>query len=355
MQAARYQILIMYYIAVCTFGTILMQLYLALQVCFDSRTILRTDLLRKREKKSTFISMIGSSCQSLCGILNFKRHSSFRHSSGSVRMSGSGESTYLAPQGTLKVSTSSDQVPNGGGVVLSVDKLSHGFATGVVEEGGEVASLPSPHDTTFRVLFEDVSFEIHQGGTALVSGPSGVGKSTLLRILAGLTEAESGKISLNGTPQSSFPSMPVWRKQVRYVPQTKVDIPGSPNDLIARITSFRAWTTDIGGSTLTFRKLKSATGDLIKGWGMNTSLLNSEWNALSGGESQRMLVAISLASLATPAGGILLLDESTSALDVESKLKVEKSVKDYCAAFGVVAIWITHDPGQQDRMILNNS
>jgi len=64
------------------------------------------------------------------------------------------------------------------------------------------------------------------------------------------------------------------------------------------------------------------TRRLLRDWGMNTSLLDSEWTVLSGGESQRMLVAISLASLVEDS--VVLLDESTSALDFVTKLKVEK-------------------------------
>ena len=63
-----------------------------------------------------------------------------------------------------------------------------------------------------------------------------------------------------------------------------------------------------------------------------------------------MLVAISLASLVE--GSVVLLDESTSALDFDTKLKVEKSVGEYCTRLGAAAIWISHDPGQKDRMNL---
>jgi len=154
---------------------------------------------------------------------------------------------------------------------------------------------------------------------ALIMGPSGVGKSTLLRMIAGLKHSAAGKIKLYGNTQENCISMPFWRKTVRYVPQTKVDIPGTPNDLIMKITSFNTWKRENEVSGMpSYSDMKSATRKLARNWGMSINLLNSEWKVLSGGESQRMLIAISLSSLCK--GGVILLDESTSALDLNTKI-----------------------------------
>ena len=85
---------------------------------------------------------------------------------------------------------------------------------------------------------------------------------------------------------------------------------------------------------------------LIQEWGLDKFLLESEWKELSGGESQRMLLAIALASRPK----VMLLDESTSALDLKTKIKVEKSIETYCKRERMVAIWITHDEAQQKRL-----
>jgi ABC-type iron transport system FetAB ATPase subunit len=344
MQAARYQILIMYFIALCSFGTLLMEMYLTLRVCFDSRTILHTDLLKRRDKKPTFLLMMSSILQNICGAFTFKTRRSDRQSS---LAQASDELMHLAPKGRLSISTSSHAQKNGKAPVISVEKLSYGFETRNDEEGAE----PMGHgdaNSTFRILFENLSFDMFAGGTGLVSGPSGVGKSTLLRVLAGLTSADATKIALNGKTQESYTNVALWRKQVRYVPQTKVDIPGTPNDFMSMIVSFKSWKTNIGGETPSFSDMAKTTRELLRTWAMNPTILDSEWKILSGGESQRVLVALSLASL--PRGGVILLDESTSALDIETKLKVENSVEEYCAKNLIVAIWISHDPGQQDRM-----
>jgi ABC-type iron transport system FetAB ATPase subunit len=85
---------------------------------------------------------------------------------------------------------------------------------------------------------------------------------------------------------------------------------------------------------------------LIQKWGMESSFLDSEWKLLSGGEAQRVQVSIAIASRPR----VLLLDESTSALDLDSKTRVEDSVELAASEFGCSVLWITHDEVQVQRM-----
>jgi putative ABC transport system permease protein len=344
-QAARYQILIIYLIAACSFGTVLTQIFLVLRVCFDSRSILRTDRIRKRAKTPSVIELIRTWCDSFVRCFTSSRR---RRLSSSFSIPFE-ESTYLAPQGELHVKNvpqSSQTGRSGENPVISISALSYSFeiesndGAAIVEE--EVLGM-RPFDR--RVLFQNVSFQLRTGGTAFVNGPSGVGKSTLMRILAGLTSSEVGTVLLFEKSLLSYKDMTVWRKQVLYVPQTKVDIPGTPYDLMKKVASFQVWKKD-NMTSPSYSDMKVAIRELIQSWGMNKSLLDSEWKALSGGESQRMLLALALASRPK----VILLDESTSALDLESKVRVEKSVESHCAQFGMCAIWITHDQSQKDRI-----
>lgn len=75
-------------------------------------------------------------------------------------------------------------------------------------------------------------------------------------------------------------------------------------------------------------------------------MLDSDWKNMSGGESQRIILAIALASRPR----VLLLDESTSALDTDSKLRVEKLVGRLSDEYGLASVWITHDEDQKKRL-----
>ena len=345
MQAARYQILIVYFIAMCAFGTIIMELKLALRLCFDSKSTFRTDVLKKREKKQNIFSAIVEGL--------FSKNKS-RQRASSFTLHADDETTYLAPQGGVTVMVpSSAKTKEAEEILISVKELSYGFIVQNLKPDG-TPEIGQGKEDTVRTLFKNLSFDIHGGAMALVIGPSGAGKSTLLRIIAGLADADGENIKVEGKTQESCISMPFWRRRVRYVPQTKVDIPGTPNDFITKITSFKTWKCmDDDVEMRSYFEMKNKSRDLARRWGISTDLLNSEWKVLSGGESQRILVAIALASLGE--GGVILLDESTSALDLATKIEVERSVQEYCTKLSAVAIWISHDPGQKDRMKLDAS
>jgi ABC-type iron transport system FetAB ATPase subunit len=76
--------------------------------------------------------------------------------------------------------------------------------------------------------------------------------------------------------------------------------------------------------------------------------LEREWKTLSGGESQRMLLAIVMAS----GGKILLLDEATSGLDDETQKRVENSVVDYVKMNDAAVLWVTHNEDIAERLLV---
>ena len=90
---------------------------------------------------------------------------------------------------------------------------------------------------------------------------------------------------------------------------------------------------------------ESKTSEYVRRFGLDPSCLDKEWKHLSGGESQRVHVAMAMASCPT----ILLLDESTSALDMVTKQQVEAAVVEK-ARQGTGILWVTHDSDQINRL-----
>ncbi|KAL7560669.1 hypothetical protein ACA910_001351 [Epithemia clementina (nom. ined.)] len=373
MEAARYQMIIMYLIAFCTFGVIVMEVFVVLRVGFDfEKDMLRTDRFMKRKQKRSFVETVGDLITSLFP----GRRSDDRPNNKGDRMSigemdalfdktlseedglASYESTGATRKGKLKVSTLSSATTTFDAAPFEVSQLECSFEV--------------PGSNNRCIIFENVSFTVRPGEIALVSGPSGAGKSTLLRVLSGLRPMDGGDIWRGATLQTTtgYSDYTAWRRETRYVTQYKVSIPGTPIDFVRRFTSFQSWrkpasiSTPTGDTTsakesdtaetTTFSQLPppsksevlACCRQLLQQWDMELSDLEKEWSQLSGGEAQRILVALALASKPQ----VLLMDESTSSLDLDVKQKVERSVQEHATKYGMSVLWITHDVEQIQRM-----
>lgn len=326
MEAAKYQMLILYLIAMCAFGTILSEVWVVRTVAFDETQMLRTDRFIKREMKLSFLHKIAMGVNAIRSF--FSSHEANSRTNGETEpLDVKGlPSHYVAPKGTLEVFTVHSgqcrREPN-----LEIRQVSRVFSTNGVD----------------RILFQDVSVVLHAGDIAAVRGPSGVGKSQLLRLVAGLSPMNSGEIMLDGQNRNEFANSAQWRRQVRYVSQNKVDIPGTPRQFVEHVSSFHSWRKQ---NMPSFEEMMTSTLHLIQKWGLEPTFLDSEWKTLSGGEAQRVYVAIAIASRPR----VLLLDESTAALDLDSKTRVEEKVELAASEYGCSVLWITHDEEQIQRM-----
>ncbi|GAO46995.1 ATP-binding cassette transporter [Saitoella complicata NRRL Y-17804] len=185
-------------------------------------------------------------------------------------------------------------------------------------------------------LFKDVSFSIEEGETIVVRGPSGCGKSTLLKALAQLIIYDEGKPFLNGKAPEQM-GIPPWRTLIQYVPQRPPLLPGTPHDFWNTLTSFSAQR-----SRQTSEDIYDDPVEIAAQWNVPRNLWTSEFSTLSGGEVQRITLAIAVAL--NPA--VLLLDEPTSALDQENTRLVEETLKGRRSA----KVWVTHSPEQAERV-----
>ena len=166
------------------------------------------------------------------------------------------------------------------------------------------------------------SFQLRDGECIALQGPSGVGKTLLLRAIADLDPNE-GSIELDGKPRESMPA-PVWRRQVTYVATE----PGWWADTVR--DHFAAWDQAVA---------------LAERLGLPSSCGAWPIRRLSTGERQRLgLVRALLLD-----SRVLLLDEPTSALDAISTASVEAIVAERLST-GTSVIWSTHDSDQARRI-----
>ena len=164
-----------------------------------------------------------------------------------------------------------------------------------------------------RTVFEGTDFTIERGDTVAITGRSGIGKTTLFRLLLGLIEAESGSLTFNGTENITS----AHRSMFAFVPQGNMILSGTIRENIAFAC------TDADDEKI--EKAAKAAGiyDFIKELpkGFDTPL--SERGAgLSEGQIQRIAIARALVFDAP----ILLLDECSSALDEETEKELLESL-----------------------------
>ena len=155
-----------------------------------------------------------------------------------------------------------------------------------------------------------------------MSGPSGAGKTLLLRAVADLDPNE-GLVTLDGRDRSTIAG-PEWRRLVGYVPAE----PGW-------------WADTVGGH---FGEWTAALA-LLRDLGFQEAAKAWPITRLSTGE--RLRLALVRALMVRPR--VLLLDEPTAALDAVSVAAVESLIKARIEA-GLAVLWVTHDPEQAKRV-----
>lgn len=348
MVAARYQVMIIFLIALSTLSTIMFSSCFTVMSAFCSHQILRPDRFVKNHKRGlarlilwVWGYVFGSGSDLVPVGLN-----------GMPDGSGGGLVTEEELNANLRSSVTGFEIrPLKKGLVVSDGEGRNALiqASGLNRYFEGKSDVKSDTDRR-RVLFQDLSFSVSEGDLLLVSGPSGTGKTQLLRMVAGLNPLQDGEMWLQGRSWEDYNGNHAvkWRKQIRYVTQTKVQVPGTPLQFIKKILSFRSWkAVDDRNDAVIEHDFMKHVSHHIRQWGMGLESLNKEWSVLSGGESQRVLMAIALASRPK----ILLFDESTSALDYKSKLAVETSIKDFVADHEGGVLWVSHDEQQVERMM----
>lgn len=204
---------------------------------------------------------------------------------------------------TRKLDFEEIQIPVGprlGNVVVEVDHLDKGF-------GG-------------RTLIKDLSFTLPRNGIVGVIGPNGVGKTTLFKTIVGLEEPDSGTVKVGETVKLS------------YVDQSRAGI--DPKKTVWEVVSDGLDYIEVGQNEIPSRAYVSAFG--FKGPDQQKPA-----GVLSGGERNRLNLALTLKE----GGNLILLDEPTNDLDVETLSSLENALE----KFPGCAVVISHDRWFLDR------
>ena len=172
-----------------------------------------------------------------------------------------------------------------------------------------------------RVLMEDLSFSLPQGGIVGVIGPNGVGKTTLMKMIIGEEQPDAGTIKVGDTVRIS------------YVDQNRARI--APDKNVWQVISD-------GESYIRVGKTEIPSRAYVAAFGFKGSDQQKPAGVLSGGERNRVNLALTLKQ----GGNLLLLDEPTNDLDVETL----SSLEDALLEFPGCAVITSHDRWFLDRI-----
>lgn len=186
------------------------------------------------------------------------------------------------------------------------------------------------------VALRDVELVVETGERLALLGPSGAGKSTLLWLLAGLQRPTAGEIWLNGRDMSQLSVHEldeIRGESVGVILQTPSRnlIPGA--DAAQNIAFAQR------GGSLSRPERGRLIGDLLERVDL-LEVAHRSAGRLSGGEQQRLAVAVALANRPS----LVLADEPTSQLDRASARRVVELLTDAGSSLGVTVVVVTHDP-----------
>ena len=182
-------------------------------------------------------------------------------------------------------------------------------------------------------IVDDVSFDVMAGETLAIIGPSGSGKSSLLRLINRLDERTGGVIVFNNREINTYPPSEL-RRHIGMVMQMAYLFPGT----VAENVQYGPLQRKERLSMERVEELLATVG--LRGYSFR------DVSNLSGGEAQRVSIARTLAN----SPEMLLLDEPTSALDEKAKLEVEIALRSAIAQHALTCVMVTHDVAQARRM-----
>lgn len=188
-------------------------------------------------------------------------------------------------------------------------------------------------------VLSDISFTLGNGERLALSGASGVGKSTVARILTGLETPDGGNVFLDGEPLWSEGRHRKYDREKGRGIQMIFQSPYASLDPVQTIGGAVAEALVFSHSAKRGREAKEKTEELFGLVGLPFGLAKRRPFALSGGQAQRAAIARALALRPS----VLIADEATAMLDVMTQARIAELLGELSAKLGLAVIYISHD------------
>ena len=196
----------------------------------------------------------------------------------------------------------------------------------------DVSHLCVAYDNTS--IIADISFSVGTGETLAITGPSGVGKSTVLHAICGLIRVRSGSVLIDGV---NVTNVPTHKRGIGLVSQT--------GDLFPTMTVFDNVEFGLQMSKTPKPERSRRVRELLDMVGL-ANLADRNISGLSGGESRRVALARALA----PSPRVLLLDEPLTGLDQVTHHALMHDVIRALRETATTAVLVTHDTDEALEM-----
>ena len=185
-----------------------------------------------------------------------------------------------------------------------------------------------------EIILDDVNMHVHCGQMIALIGPNGAGKSTLIKAILGQQD-HTGVISF------AVPGQRNHKAKIGYVPQSPAFDPGDPISVADLFACCMSKRPAFLGLSKSMRKHVFSCLERVHA----ENLIDKRVGALSGGELQRVLLALAL----EPLPNILILDEPLSGVDVEGMTSLMDMLDEIRKTYDLSIVMTTHDFGLLDR------